>query len=265
MLYLFLLFVIGTIVGSFLNVCIHRLPRGESIIFPASHCPLCHQRLKAFDLVPILTYLFLRGQCRYCKAPISSRYPLVEFMTGAFFVVAAIKFPLLSLSFWFAAVFSALLIIVFFVDLEQMVVPDVVSVGGISLGLLYNLARALAFPQAGEANPFWSALAGVILGFLLFFLIGALGKFLFKKEAIGEGDLFLAAMLGACLGWQQLLLAVFLAYLLAGVVSLVLLAAGKLKMGDYVPFGPALVSGGLVALFFGQQILNWYLNLFYVV
>ncbi|MFH1684595.1 MAG: prepilin peptidase [Candidatus Margulisiibacteriota bacterium] len=262
MFYLIILFIVGAVVGSFLNVCIHRLPRGESTIFPASHCPYCNQKLGALDLIPILGYFLLMGKCRYCKAAISFRYPLVEFLGGCLFVVSALKFPILTLGFPFSVVFLSILLVIFFVDLEHLVIPDAVSFSGILLGLGYNYTRALSQPTAEPLNPFLSALYGLLIGYGLFYLVGVLGKILFKKEAVGEGDLYLAALLGACLGFSGVLLAIFISYLLAGAVTLVLLAAGKVKMGDYVPFGPALAGGGVIAFFFGQQIIGWYINLF---
>ncbi|MFC1510992.1 prepilin peptidase [Candidatus Margulisiibacteriota bacterium] len=246
---LILLFILGAAVGSFLNVCIYRLPRGESIIRPPSHCPSCNHHLGIIDLIPILGYLIRRGKCKYCDAPFSWRYPLVELLTGLLFVIAwrLLPLPLASAS---GLVFVSLLIIIFFTDLEHQVIPDCVSYSGIVLGLIYNLFR----------GQIVNALLGAALGYSLLFGIGLLGKLALKKEAMGEGDLFLAAMLGAWLGWQGVLLSIFLAYLVAGVICLFLLLLRKVKIGEYVPFGPAVVAGGLITLFFGQQILNWYLG-----
>lgn len=264
MLYLIFLFILGTVVGSFLNVCIHRLPRGQSIIFPPSHCPNCGKTLGALDLVPLLGYFLLKGKCRYCGELISFRYPLVELITGILFVGIALSFPVAAspLEFAFYILFSCLMIVVFFTDLEHQVVPDSISVSGIFLGLLFNYVKGMFFYEGTGLNPFLSALFGMLLGYLLFYLIGRTGKAFFKKEVMGEGDLYLTAFLGAYLGWQGVLLAVFLAYLLAGAVALVLLVLKKIKMGEYVPFGPALVMGGFLTLFFGKQFVSWYLGLF---
>ncbi len=252
MLHLVLIFILGTIVGSFLNVCIHRLPRGGSLVFPASHCPSCQHKLSVLDLIPVFSYFLLRGKCRYCKAPISFRYLIVEFLAGSIFVGIALNFPLSYRLFPFHAIFVGLMIVAFFIDLEHQVIPDAVSFAGIGLGLIYN---------AFVVKNLLPALLGMFLGYLILFLIGFVGKLIFKKEAMGEGDLFLGALLGAYLGWQNLLLALFLAYLLAAVVSLFLLALGKVKMGEHIPFGPALAAGGVLTLFFGRAILSWYLGL----
>jgi len=239
--------------GSFLNVCIYRLPLDKSVVFPASHCPNCDNKLGFFDLIPVLSYLSLRGKCRYCQAVISWRYPLVELVTGLLFVAVAVKFP--PFLFWpefvAYAVFLGLTMVVLFIDLEHQLIPDVISFSGIILGLFFNLFRGNVL----------SSFLGALLGFGLFFLIAKLGKFCFKKDAVGEGDLYLAAFLGAWFGWQGVLLVIFVAYLFAALVILPLLIFRKVNMADAVPFGPALVVGGLVTLFFGQAILGWYLGL----
>ena len=258
MQYSIFFFIIGSVVGSFLNVCIHRLPRGESIVWPASHCPACGRALSPLDLVPLLSYLLLRGRCRYCGGPISVRYPLVELLTGSFFAWSFLRFGW-SVELGLALALVSLLLAAFFIDLEQMVVPDVVSGGGIVLGLAYN---AYLSWRIGSPGPFYLALLALLAGYALLGLIGLLGKALFKKEAMGEGDLLLGALLGSTLGLSGVLLAVFLSYLFAGAISLALMVSGRLKLGDYLPFGPALAAGGLLTLFFGARILAWYSGLF---
>jgi leader peptidase (prepilin peptidase)/N-methyltransferase len=214
------------------------------------------------DLVPVLGYFFLRGECRYCGAPISFRYPLVEFLTGASFVGLAVSLPAAKfpLDFIFYLVVSGLLLIIFFTDLEHQVVPDSVSVSGIFLGLSFNYIKGIFFFRGPGLNPFFSSLYGMLLGYVLFSLIAKLGRQVFKKEAMGEGDIYLAAFLGAALGWEGVLLATFLAYLLAGIVLLAPLIIGKVKFGQEIPFGPALVAGAFMALFFKHQLIGWYLN-----
>ena len=240
--------------GSFLNVCIHRLPLRESIIFPPSHCPRCGYKLNFIDLIPIIGFVLLKGRCRQCHGEISFRYPLVELLTGALFVLVAIFFPafLLPLDFIFYLVFISFLLIVFFIDLEQQVIPDSITFSGVFFGLLFHVLKKIPF----------TSISAIVIGWGLFLLIAKLGKMAFKKEVLGEGDLYLAAMLGAFLGWKGLLLSVFLAYLLAGAVAILLLSLKRIRMGEYIPFGPALVVGGIISLFFGQQIIEWYVGLF---
>ena len=257
-----LFFIIGAVVGSFLNVCIYRLPRGESIVFPPSHCPNCGAQLKPYDLVPILSYLFLLGRCRRCREKISWRYPLVEFLSGCAFALAwqaALGRPLY---FAFYALFLACLIVVFFIDLEFQVIPDAVSVLGIAGGLIFSLLQGAVSLKIIDFDPLISSLGGMLLGFSLLYAIGFLGRSYYKKEVIGEGDLYLAALLGVFLGWAGVLLAIFLGYVLAALASGALLLSGRIKFSGYIPFGPALAAGGAIALFYGTPIINWYLGNF---
>ncbi len=244
------LLVLGAAVGSFLNVCIYRLPRGESILYPPSHCPACGGKLSALDLIPFFGYFLLLGRCRYCKARISFRYPLVELLTALGFVFSWTN----PMDFVFRAAMVSVLIVIFFIDLEWQVIPDAVSGLGIAAGLIFNLSRGFSF--------FFSAVMGAAAGYLIFFIIARLGEFWFKKEVMGEGDLFVAAMLGAAFGPGGMLLSLFIGYLLAAAAALVLLALRRLKFGQYIPFGPALAVGGAVTLFWGERIVEWYWGLF---
>lgn len=259
-----LLFIIGAVVGSFLNVCIYRLPRGESLVFPPSHCPNCGARIKPYDLVPVLSYFFLRGRCRGCQEKISWRYPLVEALTGSAFAAAWVAVAGRPLDFFFYAVFLSCLIVVFFIDLEFKVIPDGVSALGLAAGLSYGLLKGAVSLKVIDFNPLISSLAGLFLGFLLLYAIGFLGRSYYKREVLGEGDLYLAALLGAFLGWAGVLLAIFLAYVLAALVSGVLLLTGRVRFGGYIPFGPALAAGGVIALFYGTPIIGWYLGTFFL-
>ena len=245
--------IIGAVIGSFLNVCIHRLPREESIVFPPSHCPACGQKLTPLDLVPIISFLWLRGRCRYCGAPITWRYPLVEGLTALGFAFAWSLSASDPVTFFVLAAFISALIVIFFIDLEHLVIPDAVSLIGLIIGLLYNSYEGHFFP----------ALAGVLLGYALLYTIGFLGKLFYRKEIMGEGDLLLAAFIGAYIGWAGILLAIGLAYLLAALVIIVLLALRKVKMENYIPFGPALAAGGLISLVWGNALIAWYLGSFW--
>lgn len=247
--------VLGAAVGSFLNVCIYRLPRGESIVYPPSHCPSCGKKLIAPDLIPFVSYFLLFGKCRYCKARISFRYPLVELLTALGFVFSWMNFQGDVLRLIFQLIFISVLIIIFFTDLELQVIPDAVSFSGIFAGLTYNLLH-------GGFSQFLSAFCGMLLGFLLLYAVGKLGELWFKKEVMGQGDFYLAALLGAGLGSGGALLSIFLAYLLAAAAALVFLALRKLKFGQYIPFGPALAAGGIITLFWGEGIWLWYLGIF---
>lgn len=245
------MFALGAIVGSFLNVCIYRLPRGESIVWPASHCPICGNKLKPIELVPIISYFLLKGKCSACGAPISWRYPLVELLTGVLFVVAYNLLPSAFLPLAFCLVFLCLLTVIFFIDLDHQVIPDSLTFLGLVAGLFYGWLYGQLI----------LALLGGALGFAVLLSIAKLGRWLYKKEAVGEGDLLLAGMLGVWLG-ERTLLAIFLAYLTAGVTVTFLLLLKRVKFGEYLPFGPFLVLGGMIAFFWGAQLVGWYLNLF---
>ena len=246
-------FLVGCVVGSFLNVCIWRLPRGLSIVRPASHCPHCDQRITARDNIPLLSYLLLRGRCRHCGETISPRYPAVEALTGTLAVALFLVFGLTVQAVIFFILFC-LLIVVSFVDLDQLIIPDKVTLPGILLGLAVN---ALVAPRS-------------VLGFLFAALVGAaallavaiLGELLFRKESMGGGDIKLAAMVGAFLGWKGVLMALFLAVLVGAIVGVVLMISGLRKRWEHIPFGPFIAAGTILVVFWGESMANAYQKIF---
>lgn len=241
--------VFGLLVGSFCNVCIHRLPKDESVITPRSRCPACRAPIRALDNVPLLSFLWLRGRCRTCGAAISWRYPLVEALTGGLFGAAVLAFgPTLRAV--GAAVLLAALVIVTFIDLDHQVIPDEVTLVGLPIGLGASLLAGT--PPALEA--LLAALGGA--GGL--YLLAVYGEVAFQREALGGGDVKLAAMLGAFLGGRGLLLAFFLACLSGGLVGGMLLATGRAGRGTLLPFGPFLAFGAGASLFFGDALWVWY-------
>ena len=262
-LYFIFSLLLGLIVGSFLNVCIYRLPRGESIVFPASHCPHCQHKLRFWDLIPLFSFFLLKGCCRYCQKQFAWRYPLVELITSILFALVLLFYPFSAniFAFVFYLLLVSLLVIIFFIDLENQVIPDELTWLGILAGLAFHFILAIQQPVVRGLNPFLESLFGLILGFLILWLVAQIGKLIYKSEVLGEGDLFLAAMLGSYFGLSGVVLSLFLAYLIAGFFAGILLLLKKVKMSDYVPFGPALVLGGIVTLFWGKQILDWYINL----
>ncbi|MFA6431566.1 MAG: prepilin peptidase [Candidatus Margulisiibacteriota bacterium] len=260
---IYIAFIIGTIIGSFLNVCIYRLPKGESILFPASHCPNCKRELSFFDLIPILGYFLLRGKCRYCQEKIAVRYLIVEIAVGIAFAVIWLINGWNVFNFIFQATFVSLFISIFFMDLEHQVIPDLWIVFGLASGLMFNFFRTL-FLSGGEfSSPsFVSSVSGAMLGFIFLYAIAKIGKKLLNKEVMGEGDYYVAAVLGAYLGWQNVFVAIFLSYLSASIIIVFLLLAKKVKFGDYIPFGPAFAVGGILTIFLGKTIIGSYLSLF---
>lgn len=259
-------FVYGTVVGSFLNVCIWRLPRDESIVHPGSHCPRCDRLLRAWDLVPLLSFLVQRCRCRYCGAPISWRYFGVELLTGAYFVLAYHSFGW-GVDFLAYALFGASLIAIFFIDLEHWIIPDQLSLFGICVGL----ARDGIGLAGGTRSPFWiripwsdwelplpQSLAGILACGGAFLAIAIISYYIFKKEGIGGGDIKLAAAVGANLALGQAMLSFFLAVALGSLIGIALIVAKKKSRKDYVPFGPMMVVGAVLSIFYGQQlILIW--------
>lgn len=240
--YLFV-FIIGTAVGSFLQVCIQRLPLGQSVLYPPSHCPACRRPLKFFELLPILSYLLLKGRCRYCSASISWQYPAVELFTGLLFLLAVAKFGF-TLAALRVMVLFALLVPVTVIDFKYKVIPNQLNWAGLLLGLLLLLE---------SKEVLLAGLIGLILGGGLFWFIA-----LVSKGGMGGGDVKLAAVLGCLLGWQQLLVALFISFAAGSVVGLSMLLLRLTRWREPIPFGPYLALGAVVAALIGDKIIAWY-------
>ncbi len=235
----------GAIVGSFLNVCIYRLPRRESLILPGSHCPRCATPIHWYDNIPVLSFLLLLGRCRACREAISWRYPLVEASTMFLFILAWLRFGL-TFEGLRAAVLASALLVVAGIDLDHKIIPDRVTLPGILVGL----AWAWLLPPGIGAS-----VVGTVVGGGLFYVIAWA-----SRGGMGGGDIKLAAMLGAFLGWRVGLLAIFVGVVAGGVVGVALLVLELRGRKDAIPFGPFLSLGGVVALFWGDPILRWYLG-----
>jgi len=242
----------GAFIGSFLNVCIWRLPRGESIVTPRSHCPKCQKMIRWYDNIPILSYLALRGKCRYCKTPISLQYPLVETVTGLCSFLLMLRFgPSLAYLFYFALV--AALIVITAIDLYHQIIPDVISLPGIGVGLL----GSLLLPHL----VFLNSLIGMLLGGGSLFLVATVYQWLFKREGMGGGDVKLLAMIGAFLGWRAVILTILLSSLIGSVTGILIIL---LKGNDFkyaIPYGPFLSLGAVLCLFYGEAMIRWYFSL----
>lgn len=245
-------FALGAVVGSFLNVCIHRLPRSESVVRPGSHCPACGGPIAPYDNVPILSYLLLRGRCRACHARISPRYLLIELANGIGYSVILWRFGLGWPAAVYAVLFSALLVITV-IDLSHQIIPDAITLPGIGLGVL---CAATVLPVSLAD----SVLGGLVGGGLLWVLAWA-SPYLFGKEGMGGGDIKLLAMIGVFLGWKPALLTVMVGALVGSVVGIGLIACRVLRRDQYLPFGPFLAFGALVSLFFHHEVLAWYFGL----
>jgi leader peptidase (prepilin peptidase)/N-methyltransferase len=241
----------GAIVGSFLNVCIHRLPLGASIVWPSSACPHCKRELAWYENIPVASYLVLRARCLTCKAPISARYPFVETLTCAMFVGAWWYYglgPLLASR----LVFGCALIVLFAIDLEHHLLPNVITLPGIVVGFAFSLVT----------EPGWIAsLIGVLAGGGVLYLIAVVYLWVRHEEGLGMGDPKMLAMIGAFLGWKLTLLTLMLASLTGSAVGVGLIVAGRGSMKYALPFGCFLAVGAAVAATFGPALLNWYLGL----
>jgi leader peptidase (prepilin peptidase)/N-methyltransferase len=254
----------GLLLGSFFNVCIWRIPRGESIVSPPSHCPYCKKRIRAYDNIPILSYLILRGRCRECGKPISVRYPVIEGLTGVLFVLAYARFGF-NLPVLRVLVFIGFLIVLAGIDFDHQVLPVQISVAGIIVGLITSLIPVFKM-------DFRQAVLGGVIGAGFIFFAWALWRFLLAKpfgrlgvkqrEAMGWGDLPFAGMIGVFVGPEGMAVALAVAVVAGVLVGLACRLAGRLKKGQEVPFGPFLAFGALAGLFFGKSIFNLYLKLF---
>jgi leader peptidase (prepilin peptidase) / N-methyltransferase len=248
-----LLGVLGLLVGSFLNVCIYRLPRDVSVAFPASHCPSCERPLRWYHNVPVVSWLFLGGRCGFCRAPIHWRYPLVELLNAALWAGHGLLFawePLLLVRLLFA---SALLVL-FFTDLDCRILPNEITVGGTVAGLI---ASALVYPPG-----FKSAFIGVLLGGGVLWAVGEAYERLRGVEGMGMGDVKMLAMIGAVLGWPLMLLTLVWSSIAGGLIGAVLLAFKADARTTALPFGSFLAPAALAASLVGQPVLDWYLGFY---
>ena len=240
----------GAMVGSFLNVCIYRLPRGESIVWPGSRCPSCQAPIPAYDNIPILSFLVLLGRCRRCRAPIRWRYPLVEALNGFGYLLLFWSYGLTWTTAAYALLFSSLLVVTF-IDLDHQIIPDLITLPGIIIGLV-----AAAFVLPPGVPGFWGGLIGLLVGGGFFYVVAVM-----SRGGMGGGDIKLIAMIGAFLGWHLVLLTIFLASLTGAVVGLGLMAFKGMGRKTPIPFGPFLALGAIMAIFWGTAILEWYLTL----
>ncbi len=240
---------LGLVIGSFLNVVIVRVPARRSVWRPRSACPACGAMIAWHDNIPVLSYAMLRGRCRACRATIPWRYPLIEAVTAAMFFAAYVRFGL-GIEFVAAAVFLAALIAITAIDLEHQLIPDVITLPGIVTGVLASLATGW--------TSLVDALLGIVVGGGLFFVI------ILTTGGMGGGDMKLGAMLGAFLGWKVTLVALFLAVSTGGVFAMAILLLGRKGRKDPIPFGPFLAAGGTAALFWGERLVRWYLDVFSV-
>jgi leader peptidase (prepilin peptidase) / N-methyltransferase len=269
----FLVFCFGACWGSFLNVCIYRIPLDQSVVTPRSHCPQCGQMIAWYDNIPLLSFCLLRARCRRCAQPISPRYVLVELLVAALFVLVWLKLgpagavrPLglapvaefrLVLIYWLA-VFG--LVLGTFVDFEHMIIPDRVSLGGIVAGLVLSAAAPALHGAATWLGGLGSAAIGAVVGSGLLWVVALLGKLAFRKDAMGMGDVKLLGAIGAFLGWGAVLFTLMVSSFAGSIVGLVLVASKRKEMQGRIPYGPYLALAALIWLLWGPTLWNAYVN-----
>jgi leader peptidase (prepilin peptidase)/N-methyltransferase len=237
---------LGMIVGSFLNVCIHRLPLRESVMWPSSRCPQCRAQLKPYDNIPVVSYLMLRGRCRSCGNLISVQYPIVELLTGIHFFAAFLLFdpPLL----YQRLLFACAMVVLFVIDLEHRILPDVITLPGIILGLIFSFFLP----------PGWlDSLIGLVVGGGSLWLMGEIYFRLRHEEGMGFGDVKMLAMIGAFLGWKAVLVTLVLSSFSGAIIGLIMMAAGRGNMKYALPFGTFLAIGAVVAMVAGEPLVAW--------
>lgn len=240
--------MLGLAVGSFLNVCIYRLPRGESLVHPRSRCPQCGRSLAWFDNIPLASWLALRGRCRQCGGPIAGRYPLVELVTALVWILIAVITPpgVLLAS---RLVLATALIVLFMIDLEHQILPNVITLPGIAVGFLFSLVA----PPGPIAS-----IIGILLGAGILYAIAA-GYYLLRgEEGMGMGDVKMLAMLGAFLGWKAVLLTLVLSSFAGAIVGVLLMVVSRENLKYALPFGTFLALGALVAMLVGDDLIAWY-------
>jgi len=246
-------FILGAVIGSFLNVCIYRIPLGLSVVFPASHCFSCDNRLRWYHNIPILSFLILRGRCAFCGHPISWRYPAIETLNAGLYclVFYYARFSLVSLVLF---LFVSALVVVTFIDVDYQIIPDVITLPGILIGFICSFVIPTVSWQ--------DSLIGILVGGGSLFLVAFLYEMLTKKEGMGGGDIKLLAMIGAFCGWRVVFPVIFLSSLMGSLVGIpiMLMRKGDSKMA--LPFGPFLVAGALIYLFWGEILVRWYFNSF---
>ncbi|MBI4355194.1 MAG: prepilin peptidase [Candidatus Omnitrophica bacterium] len=248
----YLIFLLGAVFGSFLNVCIYRLPRELSLIRPGSHCPQCQRSLAWYENIPIVAYAALGGRCRSCRKPIGWQYPVVEALNGALWVVLYRHFGLSAVWVLYAAMASGLVVSTF-IDLEFRIIPDEISLGGLLVGLVASVLVPELHHTAHRGAALLQSVIGALVGGGLLYGTGVLGNVLFRRESMGGGDVKLLAMAGSLMGWQLATLSFFLAPLLAFIPGLMILLW---KKSHEIPYGPFLALAIVASLIRGQWLLE---------
>ncbi len=247
-----IIFLFGIVLGSFLNVCIYRIPLNQSIAYPPSHCTKCGKSIKWYDNIPLLSYIFLKGKCRYCKDKISIKYPMIEFLTGILFVLLYKTYGI-NLYFIKYCIFVCLLLVIAFIDLNSEEVYTSVTITGIILGIIIIfLQKKLLY------NQIFDYIIGLLISASFIALI------VYTTKGMGEGDVEIAALSGVFLGWKLAILMIMLSFIIGAAISLFLIMFKIKNRKDTIPFGPFIALSSIICILYGNNIINWYVNTFLI-
>jgi len=245
-------FIFGMVVGSFLNVCICRMPKNESIVAPPSHCPHCLYQIRWYDNIPVVSYLILRGKCRGCGAHISLQYPFVELLNGILTLFLFLRFgPTLAFAALF--LFCSALVVITFIDIEHQIIPDEISLSGIVIGFICSFFL--------KGHSWLNSLLGILLGGGTLLLVAYTYQRLTGKDGMGGGDIKLLAMMGAFLGWKAVPFIIFASSLVGSLIGISIMLFQKKDGKLAIPFGPYLAFGAVLYIFYGKPLIRWYLGL----
>lgn len=246
-------FLVGLSLGSFMNVCIYRLPAGRSIVWPPSSCPKCGERIKLYDNIPVLSYIILRGKCRACGGTVSWQYPLVELATGLLSLVLFIRYGF-TYQYFLYLLFACSLFVISLIDLHHKIIPDVISLPGIPIGLAASFVI--------NDITWVDSIIGILVGGGSLYLVAFAYEWLTGREGMGGGDIKLLAMIGAWMGWRALPLIVLISSVVGTLAALIFLIQSGKGFRARIPFGPFLSLGAVIHLFFGNELTRWYIGLF---
>lgn len=251
---LILIFILGSVIGSFLNVCIYRIPVNKSIFFPPSHCTNCKTKLKPVDLIPVLSYLIYKGKCKYCGEKISPQYPLIEILNGLIYILIFIKFEY-SLNFIFHCILGSLLIIIGVIDYKHTIIPNGLIIFGLSTGLIYRFVLPLFL----RTEVLWlDSIFGLLIGGGFFLLVAIV-----SKGNMGGGDIKLLGMLGFFLGVKKTMMIIFLSFFIGALFTLPLLILKKKGRKEMIPFGPFIALSAFITMLYYHELLDLYLRITY--
>lgn len=245
--------ITGLLFGSFFNVCIYRIPKNESLVFPSSYCIHCNKSLVWYDLIPVISWILLKAKCRYCNNRIPVRYPIIETATAVVFLFLYFRFGF-SGAFITNVILCSLLIVISVIDMDCQIIPNELIVPGTIIGIILSLT--------GVSVHWTDALFGLLIGGGTYFFIANISQWVLKKEGMGGGDIKLMAMIGLMVGWKLTILSILLSIYLGGLIGGILLVLKIKKRDDTIPFGPIIALGTFISIVFGKDLIAWYLHLF---